>query len=320
MGTVTKGFAFSRVEFLLTPLVCIILGIWFFFFFKANILAKLSGETLDPGFLFFSWFVVPQPVIWGPVVGIFREKKINNCTEYIKKKNKKLEYLISDIMQKRQHQSHLWPRTGLCWGKGGGVLITKVKINMLCLIASGNRLKANLKGYMSQLCMLALCFLSKEVWKTSALTSGHQKMIPPNTSDSTSFWRRERACYKAKMWWVDWVFPTSQGGSHTLREEEEKVNTSLCNKTKQMETPEENKAVKNILRLTNTHCWISFCHSVSFSDRMEVNTFWCRRLFPWCELPLASALLLLQMTSLGAEQRCMLLPSSYHLNIWAFKK
>ena len=63
----------------------------------------------------------------------------------------------------------------------------------------------------------------------------------------------ERACYKAKMWWVDRVFPTSQGGSHTLSEE--KVNTSLCNKTKQMETPEEDKAAKNVpTRLTNTHC------------------------------------------------------------------
>lgn len=152
------------------------------------------------------------------------------------------------------------------------------------------------------------------------ITSGHQKMIPPNRFRlHLILGEEERACYKAKMWWVDWVFPTSQGGSHTLSEE--KVNTSLCNKTKQMETPEENKAAKNILRLTNTHCWISFCpFSLIFRSYGGEYILMQGELFPWCELPLASALITLQMTSLGAEQRCMLLPSSYHLNIWAFKK
>ena len=69
---------------------------------------------------------------------------------------------------KKDNTSHVYGQEQVCvGGRGRGVLITKVKINMLCLIASGNRLKANLKGYMSQLCMLALCFLSK-IWKTSA--------------------------------------------------------------------------------------------------------------------------------------------------------
>ena len=84
-------------------------------------------------------------------------------------------------------------------------------------------------------------------------TSGHQKMIPANRFRLHLILGEERACYKAKMYWVDRVFPTSQEGSHTLSEE--KVNTSLCSKIKQMETPEEDKAAKNIsTRLTNTHC------------------------------------------------------------------
>ena len=151
-------------------------------------------------------------------------------------------------------------------------------------------------------------------------TSGHQKMIPANRFRLHLILGEERACYKAKMCWVDRVLPTSQGGSHTLSEE--KVNTSLCNKTKQMEIPEEDKAAKNIpTRLSNTHCWISFCpFSLLFRSYESEYILMQGELFPWCELPLVSALITPQMTGLGAEQRSMLLPSHYHLNIWAFRK
>ena len=137
---------------------------------------------------------MPQPVIWGPVVGIFGEKEINSTARIHLKTQRKtnLEYLISDIMQKRQHQSRLWPRTGLCWGQGEGVLITMVKINMLCLIASGDRLKANLKGYMPQLCMLALCFLSKSLENQCSQHLDTRRLFPQTASDSTSFWEKKK--------------------------------------------------------------------------------------------------------------------------------
>ena len=129
-------------------------------------------------------------------------------------------------------------------------------------------------------------------------TSGHQKMVSPNLFRlHLILGEEERACYKAKMWWVDRVFPTSQGGSHTLSEE--KVNTSLCNKTKQMETPEEDKAAKNVpTRLTNTHCWISFClFSLILRSYGSEYVLMQGEVFPWCEsLPLVSALITPQIT------------------------
>lgn len=80
-------------------------------------------------------------------------------------------------------------------------------------------------------------------------------MIPPNSFRLHLILGEEkRPCYKAKMWLVDRVFPTSpKRKPHTLWEE--KTYTCLSNRTKQRETLEADETAKNITeRLTNTHC------------------------------------------------------------------
>lgn len=134
-------------------------------------------------------------------------------------------------------------------------------------MVSGNRLKANLEGYMPQLCMLALCFLSKGLKNQCSQHLDTRRWFPHTASDSASLrgLRGERGgeeqgtCYQAKMWLVDGEFPTSPGGSHTPWED--KVYACRCNKAKQMDTLEEEKAAKNITTgLTNTHNGISPPH------------------------------------------------------------
>lgn len=111
-------------------------------------------------------------------------------------------------------------------------------------MASGNRLKANLEGYMPQRCMLALCFLSKGLKNQCSQHLDTRRWFPHTASDSTSFWGEEQGtCYQAKMWLVDREFPTTPEGSHAPWED--KVYACLCNKAKQMETLEEEKAAKN---------------------------------------------------------------------------
>ena len=168
---------------------------------------------------------------------------------------------------------------------------------MLCLIASGNRLKANLKGYMPQLCMLVLCFLSKSLENQCSQHLDTRRWFPQRALDSTSSWgkKSEQATKQRRRGWTG-CSRQAQGGSHT--HSEEKVYTRLCNKTKQMETLEEDRAAKNMpARLTNTHCQISFSlFSLIFipywSEHILTQGKAPGEVFPWCEsLSLVSALI-----------------------------
>lgn len=144
-------------------------------------------------------------------------------------------------------------------------------------MASGNRLKANLEGYMPQRCMLALCFLSKGLKNQCSQHLDTRRWFPHTASDSTSFWGEEQGtCYQAKMWLVDREFPTSPEGSHAPWED--KVYACLCNKAKQMDTLEEEKAAKNITTgLTNTQSEISSpTPETSSPYGIEAKAFWCR--------------------------------------------
>ncbi|XP_077765482.1 uncharacterized protein LOC144320615 [Canis aureus] len=64
-------------------------------------------------------------------------------------------------------------------------------------------------------------------------TSGHQKMTPPNSFRlHLILGEEERTCYKAKMWLLDGVFPTSpKRKPHTLRKRENVHLPKQQNKT-----------------------------------------------------------------------------------------
>lgn len=202
-------------------------------------------------------------------------------------------------MQKKDNTSHIHGQEQICVGgwRGKGVLIITVKINMLRLIASGNRLKANLKGYMPQLCMLVLCFLSKSLENQCSQHLDTRRWFPQTALDSTSSWgKKKEHATKQRRRGRTGCSRQAQGGSHPLSEE--KVYTRLCNKTKQTETPEEDRAAKNMpTGLTDTHCQISFSpFSLIFIPYWSEHVLTQGKApgedFPWCEsLSLVSALM-----------------------------
>lgn len=135
-------------------------------------------------------------------------------------------------------------------GGGRGVLITKVKINMLGLIASGNRLKANLEDYLPQLCMLTLCFLSKSL-ENQCSHLDTRRWFLQTTWDPISFREKEKE-HATQQRCREWTRCSLQvqGGSCILCRES--IHLPLQqNKTETL----EDKAAKNMpTRLSNTRC------------------------------------------------------------------
>lgn len=175
--------------------------------------------------------------------------------------------------------------------------------------------------------MLALCFLFKGLENQCLQHLDTRRWFPKNSFRLHLILREEeRTCYKAKMWLVDGVFLTSpKRKPHTLRKE--KMYTCLSNKTKQMETLEEDKAAKNIAtRLTNTHCQISFSllnlifiqywnESILTQGKAPGGAFSIRQ-----SLSPMSALTTLQTAQPLGRAKTYVSAFTLSLNIWAFKK
>lgn len=153
-------------------------------------------------------------------------------------------------------------------------------------------------------------------------------MIPPNSFRlHLILGEEERHATKQRCGWWMGCFPTSpKRKPHAPGKE--KMCTCLSNKTKQMETLEEDKDRKEhrykVDKYTlpslffpiksHFHTVLKWKHSDAGKSTWRGffnNVSPCHR----CQLVLVSRRL-----SLWAEQRRMFLPSRYHLNIWAFKK
>lgn len=104
----------SRV--LLTPLMWILQAFALPRKKKADILARLSGETtLDPASSSLVGFVVPQPVIWGPVVGIFGGEKINRSARtHLKRKQNQSTWSVTSCNKRQNNTSHIYGQVQIC--------------------------------------------------------------------------------------------------------------------------------------------------------------------------------------------------------------
>lgn len=173
--------------------------------------------------------------------------------------------------------------------------------------------------------MLALCFLSKGLENQSSQHLDTRRWFPHTASDSTSFRgkKREHASKPRCGWWTGCFWQAQEKATHSLGRESihlpmQQNKTNGDSRRRESRKEHHNKVDKHTAK--------SFFSLFSSPYRIEVKAFWCREKYlrgfsnnaspcHWCRL-----LLLYRRLSLWAEQRCMFLPSHYHLNMWAFKK
>lgn len=159
-------------------------------------------------------------------------------------------------------------------------------------------------------------------------TSGHQEMIPPKQLQTPphSGGRGENRL-QSKDVAGGWGVPDEPKGEATHSQERENVHlpkqqNNTNGYSERRESRKEHRDEVDKYTAPNLFFPIkSHFHTALKQKHSDAGKSTWRGFFnntspcPWCQL-----LLLSRRLSLWAEERCMFLPSRYHLNIWAFKK
>lgn len=107
------------------------------------------------------------------------------------------------------------------------------------------------------------------------LTSGHQKMIPPdNLGPHLIPGEGERACYTAKMSWMDQVFPTSPRRKlYTLQGKYTLASATEQNRDSRRQSCKEH--ANKVIEYTLLNLF--FPRSILFLYGIDASAFWYRK-------------------------------------------